>query len=249
MMTSTQSNEKMPRDAAYWAKPVAKLKVSDVPAGAINLNVEGRQVVGPLQGFGQMWQKTYRVRLSGTDVTPADVIRIWKENFPQFWPSGNRFYSPLTGIRPGDVAILNLTGPGHMPLSTGVMVIYADDESFTLMTPQGHMFSGWITFSAYEHEGCTVAQTQALIRANDPLYELAFRLGLGHKSEDKFWQQTLEFLAAYFGVNGQVQQQVTCVDPKVQWSQAKNIWHNAAVRTALYTLATPVRWVRDLART
>ena len=40
--------------------------------------------------------------------------------------------------------------PGKMKLSTGVMVLYADEESFTLMTPQGHMFAGWITFSATE---------------------------------------------------------------------------------------------------
>ena len=37
-----------------------------------------------------------------------------------------------------------------MKLSTGVMVLYADEESFTLMTPEGHMFAGWITFSAIE---------------------------------------------------------------------------------------------------
>ena len=37
-----------------------------------------------------------------------------------------------------------MTLPGKMKLSTGVMVLYADEESFTLMTPQGHMFAGWI---------------------------------------------------------------------------------------------------------
>ena len=52
-----------------------------------------------------------------------------------------------------------------MKLSTGVLVIYADDESFTLMTPQGHMFAGWITFSAYEEDGGTVAQAHVLMRA------------------------------------------------------------------------------------
>ena len=29
-----------------------------------------------------------------------------------------------------------------------MFVLYADEESFTLMTPQGHMFAGGITFSA-----------------------------------------------------------------------------------------------------
>ncbi len=65
------------------------------------------------------------------------------------------------------------------------MVLYSDEESFTYMTPEGHPFSGWITFSAYEEEdGTTVAQAHLLIRANDPLYELVMPLGL-HKVEDR----------------------------------------------------------------
>src|SRR3972149_9285203 len=133
-------------DAARWAHPVEKLSVPGAPAGAININVEGRRVVGPLQGFGKMWQKTYRVRLTGSAATPIEVIKGWKDNFSEFWPQGNRFYAPITGIAPGEVAILNLsTGP--VKLSTGVMVIYAENEEFPLTTPQGHMFSGFITFS------------------------------------------------------------------------------------------------------
>jgi hypothetical protein len=31
-----------------------------VAEGATNINVEGRRAVGPLQGFDQLWQKTYR---------------------------------------------------------------------------------------------------------------------------------------------------------------------------------------------
>jgi hypothetical protein len=125
------------------------------------------------------------------------------------------------------------------------MVIYADDESFSFMTPEGHMFCGMITFSAYEEEGATTAQVQALVRAGDPLYETVFRLGFGHKAEDKLWHDTLKSLAAYFGANGgAVSQRTTLVDQKVQWSQAKNVWQNAAIRTALHT---PVRWIRGLA--
>ena len=235
-----------PRDAANWAQPVSRLTVPELPSEAINLNVEGRKVVGPLQGFGQMWQKTYLVRLSGKAVTPAEVIKAWKENFGEFWPEGNRFYAPITGIAPGEVAVLNLS-TGGMPLSTGVMVIFADEESFTFMTPEGHMFSGWITFSAYERDQATVAQAQLLIRANDPLYEVGFRLG-GSKAEDKFWNQTLGSLASHFGVEGQVQTTVTCIDPKRQWSQAKNIWHNAAIRSSVYAGLAPLRSARKLIR-
>ena len=53
-------------------------------------------------------------------------------------------------MKPGEVALLNLAVPGGMTLSTGVRVIYADEESFSFMTPEGHMFAGMITFSAYD---------------------------------------------------------------------------------------------------
>jgi hypothetical protein len=240
-MTDQSTTQKENNTEATWAKPVDQLHVKEVPGEAINLNVEGRHLTGPLNGFGQLWQKTYWVRLSGADVTPAELIQTWMENFPQFWPEGNRFYGPLTGISPGEVAVLNLAAPGGTQLSTGIMVIYVDDVSFSFMTPEGHTFAAMITFSAYGEADTTVVQIQALIRASDPLYELGCRVGYVHKKEDEFWHSTLKNLAAYFGVFGQVQQQNTLVDPRMQWKEAGNIWHNAAIRTVLYT---PVVFVR-----
>lgn len=236
------TNEEQPRDAAYWAQDGSHLKVKQAPTGALNLNVEGRNAVGPLQGFGSMWQKTYRVRLQGT--TPIEVIKTWKEQFPNFWPAGNRFYGPLTGIAPGEVALLSLSMPGGMKLSTGVLVLYADEESFTLMTPQGHMFAGWITFSAFAEEDVTVVQAQVLMRANDPMYEVGMRFG-GHKSEDVFWQYTLRAVSAHFGIDGVVETQVVCVDPRFQWEHVGNIRYNAAMRTAMYSMTAPMRWLRS----
>jgi len=242
---TTLSDNKQSRDTAYWAQPVSTMKVGRMPTRALNLNVDGRQAMSPLQGFGQLWQKTFRVRLSGTSVTPTEVIRTWKENFPAFWPEWDHFYKPVTGIAPGEVALINMLLPGDiphgLPLSTGVLVIYADEEAFTFMNPEGHMFAGWITFSAYEEEGCTIAQIQVLVRTNDLAYEVGFRLG-ATKSENRFWQYTLKSVATHFGVNEPVQTQVVCVDPRVQWSQFWNIWQNAAIRTFLYKMLTPVHW-------
>jgi hypothetical protein len=230
------------RDAAYWADPVSKLSVSDVPIEATAINVEGRRVVGPMQGFGQMWQKTYRTRLSGASIEPSEIIRSWKENFPNYWPENATFYAPLAGIAPGEVALIKTDGPVRTSLSTGVMVIYADEQSFTFMTPEGHIFAGWITFSSFEEEGSPVAQVQVLIRANDPLWEIVFRL-FGSRAEDEMWHGVLKNVAAEFGVQGQVQQETTLVDPRVQWSQAKNVRYNAAIRSALYA---PIGLARKL---
>jgi hypothetical protein len=241
---ATPPNDQPPRDATYWAREVTRLSVTDVPKGAVSATVEGRRIVGPLQGFGPMWQKTYKARLDGAQVTPTEVIRVWKDNFPKFWPKGNRFYASITGIAPGEVALLTVRA-GGMPLSTGVLVLYADDESFTLMTPEGHMFAGWITFSAYEEDGATVAQAQVLMRANDPIYEMGLRMG-GHRQEDKFWQHTIRALAAHFGVSARVETRVTCVDRRVQWRYVRNVWRNAAVGTTMYIVTAPVRWVGRL---
>jgi hypothetical protein len=233
------------RDATFWAKSVSRLKVSEVPEDAINLNVEGKRLNSPIQGFGKMWQKTYQVRLARTRVSPTDLIATWKQRFPDFWPDKNRFYAPLTGISPGEVALINMTMPGRLKLSTGVMVLYADDESFTLMTPQGHMLAGWITFSATEQDDATVAQAQVLIRASDPLYEMGLTFG-GHKQEDKFWQHTLRSLAEYFGEDAEVDTQVVCVDKKRQWRHAGNIRHSAAIRSSIYMMGAPVRGVKKV---
>ena len=231
----------MPRDATHWAKDGKNLQVGEVPAGAINLNVQGRSVHSPIQGFGKMWQKTYKVTL-GDSVTPQEVIKVWKERFPEFWPKTASFYGPIAGIAPGDVAVLNLKMPGGAKLSTGVLVLYADDESFTLMTPEGHMFAGWITFSSYPTGLGTVAQAQVLMRASDPLYELGLALG-GHRKEDKFWRETLTALAGYFKAEPSFEQVVKCVDKKRQWKRARNIRQNAAIRTSAYTMGTPFRAV------
>ena len=244
-MPEESEEEAAAREATGWAKSVSRLNVSEVPEGAVNINVEGRRLASPIQGFGRMWQKTYQVRIPAERVPSDDLIATWKREFPEFWPEGNNFYAPLTGIEPGDVALLNMTLPGKMKLSTGVMVLYADAESFTLMTPEGHMFAGWITFSAIESEGDTVAQAQVLMRASDPIFEMGLTMG-GHKQEDRFWNSTLTALAARFDCDAEVDTQVVCVDKKRQWSKWRNVWHSSAIRSTLYMLAAPWRALKRL---
>jgi hypothetical protein len=227
------------RDAASWAKKVERLEAPS-RQGVRGTNVAGRRLTGPVQGFGKMWQKNYRMRV-GSSIEPEQAIATWREHFPEFWPKGNRFAGALTGINPGDVALLDLAIGGGVKLSTGVFVLYADAESFTLMTPQGHMFAGWITFSAGREGEETVVQAQVLMRANDPVYELGMTFG-GHKKEDKFWVATLTSLGRRLGVEDpKVEATNTCVDSKRQWRHAGNIWHNSAIRSVFQTIAAPFR--------
>ncbi len=247
MSTTPHSPEtESSQDESHWAKPVSGLKVSDVPSGVNNLNVEGRQVVGPLQGFGQLWQKTYRARF-GSDVTPTEVVKVWKETLPDLMPAGSRFYPSMAGVQPGEILLINATMPGMPPgmtVSTGVMILYVDDVSFTVMTPEGHPESGFNTFSAYEDDdGETVAQIQSLARANDPIFEFGFRFMGFSAHQEKIWQSVLTSLASQFDLDPQVETNKVCVDSRVQWSQAKNVWHNSVIRT---TLNAPLRLGRRL---
>jgi hypothetical protein len=197
-----------------------------------------------------MWQKTFRVRLVGADVGPRELVALWKEGFSTFWPKGATFYAPLAGIRPGEVALLDIAPVPGSPvrLSTGVMVIYVDDESFAFMTPEGHALSAWITFSAYRDGDVTVAQAQALERPSDPFDELAYMLG-GNRLNDKFWTQTLEALARSVGVlEPSVETQKICVDRSRQWRFVRNLRHSATIGSLTGAVTAPARWVRKRLR-
>ncbi|HSN78024.1 MAG TPA: hypothetical protein VL334_23360, partial [Anaerolineae bacterium] len=178
--SATVTKEQSARNAANWARPVDKLAVEGERPGALNLNVAGKGLTGPLQGFGAMWQKTYRAPLTGVAVTPQEVMAYWKAHLPELMPGDSRFYPSMTGVKPGEVVLINATLPAMfgapaMPVSTGVLILYADDESFSVMTPDGHPESGFNTCSVLDEDGVTVCQIQSLARANDPIYEFGFR--------------------------------------------------------------------------
>ncbi len=231
----------MTRDDSNWAKSVRTLKASDRD-GAINANVAGRRLNAANGGFGRLFQKTFSVQI-GSNVTPQAVITTWKTRFGEFWPKGQKMFLPATGIAPGEVGLINASIPGTPTMATGVLVIYADDVSFSFMSPEGHPFAGPLTFSAHTDEsGSTVAQVQELTRASDPFWELAMMVPvLGERMQNDIWRSTLRNLALNFGASAAVEWKITVVDSRRQWRNAKNIWHNAAIRSGL---SAPLRLVR-----
>ena len=245
MTSEQQGSEPEPRrhDDAFWAKPVGRLAPTDVPHGAVEL-IAGRRLHGATGGFGRLWQKTFRVRLEGAAVTPQELIATWKQHFAEFWPKGQRMFLPATGIAPGEIGVINADLPGAPTMGTGVLVIYADDESFSFMSPEGHPFAGPLTFSAFAEDGVTVAQVQEFVRASDPLWELMLMTPvLGPRMQNDLWLSTLRNLAAHHGVTAKVDADIVLVDPRRQWRHAKNLWHNAGIRSGLHAVTRPLRWL------
>jgi hypothetical protein len=217
-----------------WARSVDRLSIRDIPAEAMNINVEGGQTTSPVNGFGWLWDKRYRLRVKDINLDPQQIISLWKSEFPSFWPAGNRFFpSGKASIVPGTAAVLNLALPGGLVLATGLVVIYADTRSFSFITIQGHILSGWITFSSFRQSDATYIQVNPIFRASDPLMELGMRLGAA-KQEDRFWHATLANLARRIGVQGELSQQDVLIDPRVRWAAFKNIRYSAAIRSSLY---------------
>jgi len=230
-------------DDGNWAKPVRTLSTKDAPPGALDQNVAGRRINAANGGFGRLFQKTFSVRLEGATVTPQEVIRAWKTRFGEFWPKGQQMFLPETGIAPGEIGLINSSIRGTPTMATGVLVIYADDESFSFMSPEGHPFAGPLTFSAYDDAGTTVVQVQELTRASDPLWELAMMTPvLGERMQNDIWRQTLRNLAGSVGVDAPaVESRIVCVDKRRQWKNARNIWQNAGIRSGL---TAPLRLFR-----
>ncbi len=247
----TSTNQARPA-SEHWSAPFNTLPAAQVRKGVLSLNMQGRRLSGPLQGFGRLWEKTFRMRLSGVQTTPAEVVQIMKEKLPELLPPDSPFYPSLKGIQPGELVVINTTVPltpggvkvlpGGLPVSTGVLVLYADDTTFTVMTPQGHPESGFNTFSAYEEDGAVVAEIKSLCRPADPIYEFGHRFMGGSATQDRIWTHVLSTLAGLFKVEGQVNSEKVLIDSRLQWKEARNIWYNAILRTVLFT---PVRlWKR-----
>jgi anti-anti-sigma regulatory factor len=226
-------------ETEYWARPVKKLSVTKISPEAVNLNVHGRRTAGPVQGFGQLWEKTYTIDLSDSKLTPEQIISVLKNKFPEFQPPQNRFYPTEAGIKPGEIVLINASTPGGM-VATGVMVLYAAPCSFTFITPQGHPEAGWVTFRSFEKEGRIIMQVQGLARASDPVYEAAFRIA-GSSLQQQIWTFLLESLAKHTGSSSKAEFHKQCIDKSLQWSKFFNVFQNAQITSMLYSLTHPVR--------
>jgi anti-anti-sigma factor len=212
-----------------WSPKVEWLRVTEKPEDAFVKNMDGRRVIGQLQGFGPMWEKTYWLNIKKPGIKKEDVIIAMQEHFVEFQLPENSFYPTSKGIAPGEMIFIDSRTPGGI-VSTGVMVLYMDDSSFTFITPQGHPEAGWITFSVNEREDSVYVQIQGLVRSSDPCFEVAFTIA-GSKFQETIWKHVLSSLARYLGVEDNVQMKKYSPSPDLQWGRSLNIWYNSQLRS------------------
>ncbi|MBN2240743.1 MAG: STAS domain-containing protein [Dehalococcoidales bacterium] len=217
------------QDDFGWSPMIEHIELGEKPAGALLKNMKNRKVVGPLQGFGALWQKTYSLIVTRPDTGPVEVMAALKQHFPEFQPKYNRFYPTSKGIQPGENVFIDSSTPGGI-VSTGVTVLYADDTSFSLITPEGHPEAGWVTFSASQKEEAVLVKIQGLASASDPVYELAFRM-IGAKFQENIWKHVLGKLAKHLDTEDNVKMNKVIIDKSLHWNRSVNIRKNAQLRS------------------
>ena len=109
------------------------------------------------------------------------------------------------------------------------MVLYADDESFTFMTPEGHTLSAWITFSAHRDGDGRPSPRRRPSSARPTRSTSSPTCSAANRLNDRFWRQTLENLARHVGRRrprwsspGRVHRQATPVASRRQRPQQRD---------------------------
>ncbi|HSH69691.1 MAG TPA: STAS domain-containing protein [Deferrisomatales bacterium] len=220
-----------------WACGLGRVPNTDPDGSPMPANVAGRAAATPMEGFGQLWHKVYRLRLGGIETTPQEAAGYLQSHLGELWPPGNhlRLVGTDRQLVPGAVGHIQLRLPGGAPLSTGVRVLHRSPTSLTFVTLRGHMEAGWITFAAHDEGGTTVVRVESLARTGDPMYEVGFQL-FGHGQQEGFWRHTLTALARHLGVAPRIQVVRTLVDATRNWDGTRNLTANAALGTATLPL-------------
>jgi hypothetical protein len=213
----------------------------------------GRAGTGPRQGFGRLWQRSYTAYI-GAAVGPEQAIAEWRAHVGSFWPPGNRFLGGLTPSAPGAEAGIAVATDAGFRVAPGAPVPDTDERSFRFMTPEGHSFAGWITFSAAAvaavdglDDGGTELAITVLVRPTDPLCELGWPVL--RRFEDAFWVATLRNLAEHLGAGVvEVHTASVVVDRGRLWRNWRNVRHNAGLASLAQAAGRPVRAIGRPAR-
>ena len=129
-------------------------------------------------------------------------------------------------------------------LSTGVIVLYADDESFTFMTPEGHTLSAWITFSARSRWRCGRRRRRRRSSGRPTRSTRSPTCSAATARTTSSGRRRCATSRIMVGVpEPVVDVQVACIDGNRQWRYWRNVRNSATIRSARRTVTAPIRWI------
>ena len=191
---------------------------------------------GPSRASGSCGRRPTGCALDGVESTPRRWSRPGGANFPAYWPKGNDFYPSLTGVEPGEVALIKLGGPAGMKSQDGRdgallrrRVLHADDAARATCSPAGSRSRR--TTRRRDSRPDAGADARAGSARRDRPDD-----GRPRQGEQVLGADTGEPRAQPRRSRRRGARRWCCVDRKRQWSRAANVRHSVAIRSTLHML-------------
>jgi hypothetical protein len=158
---------------------------ADLPAGWEQPARDGQQVLAA--GRGPLLHRTYAVRITGGQLSPAALISLVGTSLN--WASPEMAVFRKTrgtggGLQAGDELVVRMPGPWDGP----VRVASRDETSFRLVTLDGHLEAGEIEFRAGPDGDALRFEIESWARAGDRLADVLYnRLRLAKEIQLNMW--------------------------------------------------------------
>jgi Domain of unknown function (DUF1990) len=145
---------------------------ADVPADW-DRDGPGEGVQGIGAGAGPLLHRRYSVRITGSSMTPPELIQVITSSLNRAAPEMAVFRKTHGGqgpLRVGDEFVVRMPGPWDGP----VRVSHRDGTSFQLTTLQGHLEAGRIDFRTGPDGDALRFEIESWARAGDRLSHLMY---------------------------------------------------------------------------
>jgi hypothetical protein len=178
----------------------------------------GERGQGLEAGAGPMLRRSYAVRITGSPMSPADLIDEVAANLNRVSPEMAVFRKTRgrhDALRQGDEFVVRMPGPWDGP----VQVIRRDAASFRLATLRGHLEAGQIEFRASRDGDGLHFEIESWARAGDRLSDLLYnRLRLAKEIQFNMWSHFCVRTARLAG--GRPRGGVTVRTRRLAWPQS-----------------------------
>jgi hypothetical protein len=168
-------------------------------------------------GVGPMLHRSYAVRITGSQLSPAGLISLIADRLNQASPEVAVFRKTrgsAPGLRLGDEFLIRMPGPWDGP----VRVVRRDPAAFRLATLAGHLEAGEIEFRAEPDGDGLRFEIESWARAGDRLAALLYnKLKLAKEIQLNMWSHFCIRAAALAG--GRLQGGITIRTRWVSWPE------------------------------
>lgn len=147
----------------------------------------------PEHGTGPLFHRRYRTRIRESELSADELLAQVAADPDSVAPTEFASFQKLSGepgtMRPGDEYVVRMASPWDGP----VRVVARESDRFRLITLEGHLEAGQITFRARDDGDLIVFEIESWARSTDGITDLLYdRLRMSKEVQLHMWTSTLE---------------------------------------------------------